>query len=86
MIRMPRSQNSHANSFVTLATSSNECVPRMISVELLKQPSIEHHVIVASTTVPSPSWMDPYILFLSNGSLSNDPKESEKVKRTSAHF
>ena len=30
--------------------------------------------------------MDPYISFLSNGSLPNDSKESEKIKRTSSHF
>jgi len=30
--------------------------------------------------------MDPYILFLSNGSSLTDSKESEKVRRMSAHF
>lgn len=36
MIRMPRSQNSHADSLSTLASSSNECIPQMISVVMLK--------------------------------------------------
>lgn len=36
MVRMPRSQNSHANSLSTLASSSNECIPQMISVVMLK--------------------------------------------------
>ena len=30
--------------------------------------------------------MDPYILFLSDGSLPTDLTELEKVRRTSAHF
>ena len=58
----------------------------MISVELLEQPSIEHRAIIASTTVSESSWMDPYISFLSDGSLPTDLKELEKVRRTSAHF
>lgn len=36
MVRMPRSQNSHANSLSTLASPSNECIPQMISVVMLK--------------------------------------------------
>jgi len=36
VVRIPRSQNSHADSFETLASSLDECVPRMIFVELLE--------------------------------------------------
>lgn len=38
------------------------------------------------TTVPRSRWMDPYVSFLSNGSLPNDPKELEKIRRTSSRF
>ena len=86
MVKIPRSQNSHVDSLATLASSSDKCIPRMISIELLEQPSIKHHAIVASTTVVEPSWMDPYISFLFDGSLPIDSKELEKVRRTSAHF
>lgn len=86
VIRISRSQNSHVNSLATLASSLDECVPRMIYVELLEQPSIERHAIVASTTIPGPSGIDPYIMFLSNGSQPNNPKESKKVRRMSACF
>ena len=79
VVRIPRSENSHVDSLAPLASSSNECIPRMISTELLEQLSIKHHAIVASTTVLEPSWMDPYISFLSDGSLPTDSKESEKV-------
>ena len=86
MVKIPRSQNSDVDSLATLASSSDDCIPQMISIELLEQPSIKHHAIVASTTVLEPSWMDPYISFLSDGSLPTDSKELEKVRRTSAHF
>lgn len=42
-------------------------------------------MVVASSEL-EPSWLDPYTAFLSNGSLSRDTKEVEKVRRTAAHF
>ena len=84
--RIPRSQNSHVDSLATLVSSSDECVPRMIFVESLEQPSIEHHRIIASALLFEPSWMDPYVSFLTNGSLPTDAKEAKKVQRTSARF
>jgi len=58
----------------------------MIFVELLGQPSIEQRAVVAAASVVEPSWLDPYIVFLSDGSLPTDVKEAKKVRRTSAHF
>ena len=55
MVRVPRNQNNHANSLATLTSSSDECVPRMIFVELLEQSSIVHCSIVASTSVSKSS-------------------------------
>ena len=81
-----RSQNNHAESLATLALSLDECVPRMIFVELLKQLSIEQRVVVVSALVSESSWLDPYVAFLFDGSLPTDAKVAEKVQRTSAHF
>ena len=53
----------------------------MIFVELLEQ-----RVVMAATSAVEPSWLDPYIAFLSDRSLSTDVKEAENVQRTSAHF
>ena len=39
VVRVPRSQNSHAGSLATLASSLDDYIPRMCTVELL--PSIE---------------------------------------------
>lgn len=55
VVRVPKSQNSHANSLATLASSSDECVPRMIFMELLEQLSIKHRIIVASASVSESS-------------------------------
>lgn len=48
MVRVPRSQNSHANSLATLASSFDDCIPQMITVEMLERPSIEPQVMVAA--------------------------------------
>ena len=55
VVRIPRSQNIHADSLATLVLSSDECIPLMIYVELLEYPIIKHHAIVALTMVPKPS-------------------------------
>lgn len=56
----------------------------MIFIELLEQRSIEHCPIVASASLFEPSWMDPYVSFMTDGYLLTDAKEVEKVRRTLA--
>jgi len=58
----------------------------MIFIELLEQTSIKHHLIVASASVFESSWMDPYISFLTDRSSPTIAKETEKIRRKSAHF
>ena len=64
----------------------DECVSRMIFVELLNRPSIEHRQIVALNSVPDLSWMDPVISFLTDGSLPTKVEEAKKVQTTSSQF
>ena len=58
----------------------------MISVELLEHSSIEHHPVVALALASEPSWMNPFVFFLVDGSLPINVKEAEKVQRTSSCF
>ena len=85
MVRVPRSQNSHTDLLATLASSLDNCIPCIITVELLEQPSIEQTVIAAASKLEL-SWLDPYIAFLSDRSLLNNVKEVKKVRRTAARF
>ena len=43
-------------------------------------------MLIAATSRLEPSWLDPYVGFLSDGSLPSDVKEAKKVQRTSGHF
>jgi len=59
VVRMPRSQNSHVDLLAILALSSYECIPRMIFIEPLEQPSIERQMVVGVTSTEESSWLDP---------------------------
>ena len=55
-----RSGNTHANSLVTLATSSAQSLPRVIFVEDLRKPTeMMIEVIHIHQIKVGPSWMDP---------------------------
>lgn len=84
---MLRSHNRYADSLTIFALSSDECIPRMIFVELLEQLSIERKMIGGwggVTSTEKPSWLDPYIAFLFDGSWLTNGKETKNVQRTSA--
>ena len=72
---IPRGGNTHADSLVTLATSSTQNLPRVILVEDLGKPLGEkgNMIYVPHVRVGS-SWMDPIIQFLSKDVLPKDKK------------
>lgn len=47
--RVPRSQNSHADSLATLVFSLDDCIPSIITVELLEQLIIEQQTVIVAT-------------------------------------
>lgn len=51
----------------------------MISMEVLDKPSIEQQMSVSTVLVTGPSWMDPIITFLADGTLPNEAKELERL-------
>ena len=63
--QIPKSRNTHADSFSTLATSLAQSLPRVILVEELCKPTkggrdgVHVHQIRVG-----PSWMDSIVLFL----------------------
>ena len=78
--------NSHADSLAILASSMDDCVPRIISVEVLNHPSTERQQCVAVVLTLNPSWMDPIISFISDGVLPSEEKETKKIQRISTRF
>ena len=50
MVRVSSSQNSHTDLLATLASSLDDCIPHIITVELLEQPSIEQQTMIATAS------------------------------------
>ena len=87
LLHIPRNGNTHADSLATLATSSDQSLPRVILVEDLYKPTATkgdvvhvHHVRVR------PSWMDPLVQFLKKDTLPNDKTEANKIRRNTSRF
>ena len=80
--QIPRGQNSHFDLLAMLATSSGSRLPWVIIVEDMmvsghsdQTPNRVHTIQV------DPSWMDPLVSFLRDGSLSEDKGEADKIRR-----
>ena len=88
-----RAQNRHADSLATLASSTIEEIPRLIKVELIREPSIDMEdncisarVDVAMISTTEPCWMDPIIDLLAEDRVPNDEKEAKKILRVASRY
>lgn len=82
-----RSRNPHANSLVTLATSLEEGLLRVIRVEDLVASSWYGQFPVRVNMIHvSPSWMDPVVSFLKDGTLPKNRIKAEKVQRKALQY
>ena len=86
-------QNRHIDSLATLASLMIEEVPRLIKVELIKEPSIGMvdncittgvDVTIISTT--RSCWMDPIMDFLAEDRVSDDEKEAKKIRWVASRY
>ena len=80
--QIPRSRNTHADSFATFATSSVQGLPRVILVEDLCKPieMRQERVLIHQIRV-GPSLMDPTMLFLKDDILPEEKGKADKVRR-----
>ena len=93
MSQIGRSQNKHANSLATLASSATEDTPRLVTIELIREPSIsvesihdQVRVEIAKITVANPYWMNPIIDFLVEDKVSDDEDEAKKIRRITPRY
>jgi hypothetical protein len=77
-----REHNSHADILAKLATAKETDMERTVTVEVLDSPSPQNvELDVFSIARPVASWMDPFVAYLQNNQLPEDPKEADIVKR-----
>ena len=86
MIQIARGQNRQVDSLAILASSLIEEVPRLIKVEVVKEPSIDVKANVSNVRVSEPCWMDPIIDFLVEDHVPNNEKEAKRICGTAARY
>ncbi|XP_059650538.1 uncharacterized protein LOC132296345 [Cornus florida] len=90
-IQLPREYNEDADRLACNASSSRKTLARVISVDVLVQPSIfdelpdlnAQHINV----IPyEPSWIDPIMAFIHNGVLPEQRDETRKIRSNAAKY
>ncbi|XP_075635316.1 uncharacterized protein LOC142607636 [Castanea sativa] len=85
--QIPRGQNSYADSLAMLATSLGLCLPRVIIMEDVVTPSHEEQLSIGGHSIQlGPSWMNPLVIFLRQGSLPEDKDKAEKIRRKNSRY
>ena len=75
-----RSGNTHADSLVTLATSSTQGLPRVILVEdLCRADGVKEDIVQIHQVRVGPSWMNPIMSFLKDDTVPEEKSETEKI-------
>ena len=77
VVQISRGKIKHADSLATLASSMDDCIPRLITIEVLSKPSIEQRVGISVVSSLGVRWMDPIIEFMAEKVLPNETKEAE---------
>ena len=83
---VPRAENTRADALAKLATTPQEDLDRLISVEHLLEPSMNVDDEEVTSAMSEPSWMDPIWNYLVDRTFPTDPKEASKLKTRSARF
>lgn len=81
---IPRSENRQADALSKLASASVDGKPRNIQWETLAECSID--VMEILWLDRSSTWMDPIVVYLSDGTLPSERKEAERVKKRAEWF
>ena len=83
---VPRAENSRADALAKLAIALQEDLGRSTPVEYLAEPSIDPYSMVVAPIGSVPSWMDPILDYINDGTLPDDPKEAAKIRVRSSRF
>ena len=80
-------ENSHVDFLATLALSLSRSIPMIISVESIEFLSIGHQKDSRISAVAvCPSWIDLNVSFISNGTLLEDKKDVENIRKKYARY
>ncbi|XP_022851454.1 uncharacterized protein LOC111373186 [Olea europaea var. sylvestris] len=83
--KVPRKDNERADALAKLASANPRRLPRTASVQILRQPSIQH-IINVMNVENEESWIDPLFEYLTKNKLSEDALTARRLKVRAASF
>ncbi|GKU99754.1 hypothetical protein SLEP1_g12552 [Rubroshorea leprosula] len=84
--KIPRTKNEQADS-LSKFTSDSSSHSRSVFVEVLDEPSfVKPRVMEISTDPGTPSWTDPILSFLRDGTVPEDRQEAMKLRRKASRY
>ncbi|XP_022856134.1 uncharacterized protein LOC111377293 [Olea europaea var. sylvestris] len=83
--KVPRKDNERPNALAKLASANLRRLPHTASVQILRQPSIQH-VIDVMNVENEESWIDPLFKYLTKNKLPEDALTARRLKVWAASF
>ncbi|KAL5548928.1 hypothetical protein UlMin_004159 [Ulmus minor] len=83
--QIPRNENTNADALARLATGLEDSLLKTVPLEILDEPSIDKHQQVDAIS-DKPTWMDPIIAYLRDGTLPQDKFEARRLRYRSVRY
>ncbi|KAL5547002.1 hypothetical protein UlMin_006689 [Ulmus minor] len=83
--QIPRTENTNADALARLATGLEDSLLKTVPLEILDEPSLDKHQQVDAIS-DKPTWMDPIMAYLRDGTLPQDKFEAHRLRYRSARY
>ncbi|KAL5583361.1 hypothetical protein UlMin_015803 [Ulmus minor] len=83
--QIPRNENTNADALARLATGLEDSLLKTVPLEILDEPSINKRQQV-DTISDKPTWMDPIMAYLRDGTLPQEKFEARRLRYRSARI
>ncbi|KAL5568915.1 hypothetical protein UlMin_025490 [Ulmus minor] len=83
--QIPRNENTNADALARLATGLEDSLLKTVPLEILDELSIDKRQQVDAIS-DKPTWMDPIIAYLRDGTLPQDKFEARRLRYRSARY
>ncbi|KAL5541181.1 hypothetical protein UlMin_042654 [Ulmus minor] len=83
--QIPRNKNTNADALARLTTGLEDILLKTVPLEILDEPSIDKHQQVDAIS-DKPTWIDPIIAYLRDGTLPQDKFEARRLRYRSTRY
>ncbi|KAL5574153.1 hypothetical protein UlMin_023750 [Ulmus minor] len=83
--QIPRNENTNADALARLATGLEDSLLKTVPLEILDEPSIDKCQQVDAIS-DKPTWMDPIMAYLRDGTLPQDKFEARRLQYRSVRY